>query len=877
MIAVGIAVALAGGIRAAMTTEPAPGVALAGAAAVVAVAFGLVSSRRCHRRSWLRAWTAIGAGLLAVVGTVVLEVLHLSGLPTARGPAMALNAGGAALTVGGLAALLHRRLPGRALEALAEAAVAVLALAFVTLALVLVPLQGWEPGHQLAALAAPLLDLVVLWLAGSLVSLTERHPTAYRFLIAGYICLFFAHAVSAAVSLAARPVPAVAVDTVVLWGACLWATAFVHPSLKTGFDPVPLRSMRPSRVRVGLIVAVALVVPAVLSIQSSLGTTAREPGLVIGSTFLPLLVLLYLLRQVFTHAAAEYRAQHDPLTGVCNRLLFEDRLRMSLAQADRSGGSVAVMFLDLDRFKGINDSLGHSVGNQLLQAVVKRLQGCLREEDTLARFGGDEFTLIIPDAAGKDESVAKVAERILERFSEPFSVGARHLSVKASVGVAVSPFDGADADTLLKHADTAMYQAKAAGRNTFEMFDSAMSARARLRFALEDSLRAAVECGRLAVHYQPKLDIATGRIAGVEALARWQHPRLGFIPPWAFIPLAEESSLVATLGQWVLEEACTQARRWQDDGLPAVPVAVNLSPRQFGHQPVVEMVTEALASSGLAPTLLELEVTESVLMEHMSAVAASLDDLRAMGVRCSIDDFGTGYNALTYLAEIPVDAIKIDRSFVARIDDEGGGGPIVGGVIALAHSLDLLVVAEGVETDAQLRFLEAQGCDQVQGYRFSPPVPATEMSALMRSPERLFTDWRDEVAAMPLPLSVVSPERFEALLDSVLQEGHWPTGLDTEVIEAVLAALQPDELRRARDARSLRPLSTRLAVGTLAGLASVTGGLTAANALPRAVQAPATEILDGGAGTGTPPGGTGDPEPGPGTRTAVGRPDGAPG
>ena len=280
---------------------------------------------------------------------------------------------------------------------------------------------------------------------------------------------------------------------VALLGMCLWAAAFVHPSRKVPFESVPLRSVRPQGVRVALLVAVGLVVPAVLSARAALGVSDTEPALTVGSTILPTMLVLYLLHQVFTHAAAEYRAQHDSLTGVCNRLLFEDRLQRALVQADKANSAVSVMFLDLDRFKDINDSLGHAVGNDLLKAVVKRLQGCLREHDTLARFGGDEFTFLIPDSGRKDGHIVDFAERLLDRFEDPFSVGGRQLTVKASIGVAVSPWDGADADTLLKHADTAMYQAKAAGRNTYQVFDSAMSARARLRYALEDSLRAAVE------------------------------------------------------------------------------------------------------------------------------------------------------------------------------------------------------------------------------------------------------------------------------------------------------------------------------------------------------------------------------------------------
>ncbi|HXQ91164.1 MAG TPA: EAL domain-containing protein, partial [Acidimicrobiales bacterium] len=747
MRSLAIILVLAGAVRFATGYDPGMAATLVAGLAVAGVVYGMSSGRRSPRRSWRLARLGIGLGLLCQAASVVAQVEGLGGPPTQFGTPMVLSTVGAVLAIAGLTSLIRQRLPERATEALAEAFVATMALAFVVLALVLVPAQGWRPAHELPAIGAPLLDVIVLWLACSLVSLTERHPASYGYFIGGFACLFFANAVSAALMLSGGTHHTTSVETVVLWGTCFWGLSLVHPSRQRSFDPVPLRSMRPSGVKVAMLVAVALVVPGVLSVQSALGISSREPGLIIGSTLLPLLMLLYLLHQVFTHAAAEYRAQHDPLTGVCNRLLFEDRLRQCLAQAERTVEPVAVMFLDLDRFKGINDSLGHAVGNQLLQAVVKRLQGCLRDQDTLARFGGDEFTLIIPNTGRHDDATAQVAERLLDRFADPFNVGGRQLTVKASVGIAVYPDDGLDAETLLKHADTAMYQAKAAGRNTYELFDTAMSARARLRFALEDSLRAAVECGRLAVHYQPKLDMATGTIAGVEALARWQHPQLGFIPPWAFIPLAEETSLVATLGEWVLDVACTQAKRWQDDGLASLPVAVNLSPRQFAHQPVVEMVAAVLKRTGLDPRLLELEVTESVLMEHMGAVAACLNELRAMGVRCSIDDFGTGYNALTYLAEMPIDAIKIDRSFVQKIEDDGGGSPIVGAVIALAHSLDLQVIAEGVETDAQLQFLEAHRCDQVQGFRFSPPVSAEELTTLMRNPERVFTDWRQVIAA----------------------------------------------------------------------------------------------------------------------------------
>jgi diguanylate cyclase (GGDEF)-like protein len=805
-------VVLAGGIRWATSSDPALAASVVAGLAITVFSFGLGSNQRFQPRTWRSAWTAIGLGLVAEAGARVLQLVHGGGPSVGLGAPMVLSTTGDLLAIVGLVSLIHQRQPGRAAESIGEASVATLALAFVILALVVVPSHGWHPAHDVPAIAAPILDLILLWLAASLISLTDRHPPGYRYLVVAFAFLFVANAVSAGIAFTGPVRPSSVVQTLAVVGIGLWGAAFVHPSRRVAFDPVPPALTRPSGLKVALLVAVAIVVPGVLSVQSALGISSRQPALIVGSTLLPLLMLLYLLHQVFAHAAAEYRAQHDPLTGACNRVLFEDRIRIAVTRAERTDESVAVMFLDLDRFKDINDSLGHAVGNDLLKAVVKRLQGCLREQDTLARFGGDEFTFLVADSGAKDARTAAVAERILERFVDPFNVGGRPLTVTASIGVAVYPHDGEDGETLLKHADTAMYQAKAAGRNTYEIFDSAMSARARLRFALEDSLRTAVESARLAVHYQPKLDMATGSIVGVEALARWQHPRLGFIPPWAFIPLAEETSLVATLGEWVLEMACRQVQRWQDQGLPAIPVAVNLSPRQFTHHSVVDVVAKVLRRTGINPTLLELEVTESVLMDHVDTAAASLSELRAMGVRCSIDDFGTGYNALTYLTEIPVDAIKIDGSFVHRIDGEANGGPIVGAVIALAHGLGLMVVAEGVETDAQLRFLDAHHCDQVQGFRFSAPLPPDELADLVRTPERMFTEWGQEPASTDGQAALdVSPARLEALLDSVLRERRWPSELDTETIDAVLAALAHDHKGR-KPRRGFAALPPRVAV-----------------------------------------------------------------
>jgi diguanylate cyclase (GGDEF)-like protein len=864
-------VVLATAIRVVNSFAPVAAAVLVGVIVMAASGYGLWANGRSQARAWRAAWTALVLGLLGVVSVAVIQALHRPAGPSNSAVLMILSLGSGVLTALGLVSLIRQRLPGRATEALAEAVVAALTLGLVIVTVVLAQAHLWHPAHDLPSMAVPLVDLVVLWLAVSLISLTPQHPVGYRYLIAGFGCVFVSASVNSVLTITGRS-SWVPLDAVTLWGACLWAGGLLHPSQRSLFDPVPARSTRPTGAHATLLMVCTLVVPGVLLARAFTGSAGGDPGLAVVAALLPLMIVAYLLNKVFAHAAAEYRAQHDPLTGICNRTLFEDRLKTSLALAQRSGTGVGVMFVDVDRFKSINDSLGHAVGNQVLQAVVKRLQSCLRGQDTVARMGGDEFTLLLPDVEDK-EQCARFAERALQAFADPISIGGRQLSVQASAGIALYPEDGEDAESLLKNADTAMYQAKSSGRNTFEVYDSAMSARARLRFALEASLRVAVESGRLAVHYQPKYITATGEIGGVEALARWQHPRLGFIPPWAFIPLAEESTLVETLGEWVLETVCLQAQRWREDGLLQVPVSVNMSPRQFARQPVVAIVSDVLGRTGLDPSLLEIEVTESVLVEHMEEVTQTLSELRAMGVRCSIDDFGTGYSALTYLAEFPVDAIKIDRSFVMRIDSDLGTASIVGAVIALAHSLGLQVVAEGVETDSQLRFLKDHGCDQVQGFRFSPAVPADEFEALVREPIMEDGAVALKVAQTPAPFSVVSQSRLDAVLDGMVRRGR-SAELDLDGIESVLAALQRDDLLVLKDARPLGTLPVRLALGTLAGLTSLTGGMAAAGAIPHSTELLALRILETGTGVAAPPSSSvpGPTVPGPETAPSASSP-----
>ena len=833
--------AIAAVIRLATATDPALTAVVVGLIAASAAVYGLWTNGRAHWKGWRWSWGLITMGLIGHVAGAIFQGVHSSqALPEAMWT-LGITGASNLVAIVGLVLVIHQRMPGQWAESLSTAIVAIASLCFPVLSLAVVPNLGWHPGQELLPIAVPVLSIVMVWLCLSLISLTERHPVSYRYLVGGFICQFAAYATGAAMFLAGQQSSPVPLNSLVLWGACLWSCAILHHSQRQALDPVPFRSTRPTWPHMLLMVVGALVVPGVVGAKLALHMPLNATLLMIGSGTVPLLVVAFLLYQVFARAEAEYRAQHDPLTGVCNRVLFNDRLDTALFDAQRSGRPLAVMFLDLDRFKSINDSLGHAVGNQLLQAVVKRVQGRLRPKDTLARMGGDEFTILFPDLEGKESGVI-LAERMLAAFSEPFCVGGKLLPMQASIGVAVHPEDGEDGESLFKNADTAMYHAKAAGRNTYAIYDTVMSAKAELRFALETNLRSSLERGHLTVHYQPKLTTSGDRVTGVEALARWEHPHLGFIPPSAFIPLAEETSLIATLGEWVLETACVQARTWQQHGLPRFTVAVNVSPRQFMRQSVVRMVADVLNRTGLDPTLLELEVTESVLVEHMQDTAASLAELRAMGVRCSIDDFGTGYSALKYLAEMPVDSIKIDPSFIARIDSDTGAAPIVGAVIALAHSLNLEVVAEGVETVSQLEFLSAHDCDKVQGFLFSPPVPATEIARIVENPAVLQRKSGVDEADDLDQVHLISPARLAAVFDGVNATGEWVDHLDNDDFLAVIGALQPEDLVLIAGARGARVFPARMALGTLAGLASVTGTLGAAGALP-AAPALAGELL----------------------------------
>ncbi|ENO83171.1 PAS domain-containing protein/PAC sensor-containing diguanylate cyclase/phosphodiesterase [Thauera sp. 27] len=424
-------------------------------------------------------------------------------------------------------------------------------------------------------------------------------------------------------------------------------------------------------------------------------------------------------------------AHHDPLTNLPNRALLQDRLQQVLLQARRHKRGVAVLLLDLDRFKTINDILGHESGDGLLLQITERCRSTIRDTDTLARLSGDEFVIVLQEVDGAHDA-ALIARKILDEVALPCQLGEHRITVTASIGIALYDQDGGTPSALLRNADAAMHRAKEAGRNGFEFFSAEMNTSSLGQLLLENQLRGAADRGELLLHYQPKECAISGRLLGLEALLRWQHPELGLVAPGRFIPLAEEIGLIGTIGEWVLGEACRQQRAWLDAGLDIVPVAVNLSAQQLAQQNIVSQISNAINDAGLAPEVIELELTETMLMRDIDRNIHTLIRLRDMGVRLSIDDFGTGYSSLNYLRQFPVNALKIDRSFVSDISAEGNEGKIASAIIGMAHSLGLEAIAEGVETEAQRSFLVAQGCHQLQGYLIGRPVPAGELAPRLR-------------------------------------------------------------------------------------------------------------------------------------------------
>jgi diguanylate cyclase (GGDEF)-like protein/PAS domain S-box-containing protein len=425
-----------------------------------------------------------------------------------------------------------------------------------------------------------------------------------------------------------------------------------------------------------------------------------------------------------------HMASHDSLTGLPNRSLFLDRLNQSLFKKERSRKMLAVVYLDLDQFKRINDTLGHHIGDLLLKEVAIRLQACVRKADTVSRLGGDEFTLLLDDLAAPEDSVL-VADKILHLFELPFTLDSHEMFVTASIGITLFPSDGDTADKLLKNADTAMYHAKEKGRNNYQFFSEQMNTRVSERLYLETGLRHALERNEFLLHYQPRIEVASGRIVGVEALIRWQHPEKGIVSPATFIPLAEETGLIVPIGEWVLRNACSQNKAWQDAGFQKIQVSVNISVRQFTNNNLVSTVRDILKETGLSAACLELEITESSVMLNPDQAINTLKELKALGLSISIDDFGTGYSSLSHLKNLPVDILKVDQSFVKGIHENKSDKTLVSTIINMGHSLGLSVVAEGVETAEQLSFLGERNCQEVQGFYLSKPLSSESLQALL--------------------------------------------------------------------------------------------------------------------------------------------------
>ncbi len=488
----------------------------------------------------------------------------------------------------------------------------------------------------------------------------------------------------------------------------------------------------------------------VLVLTSSDGASTKLRALQLGaSDFLakpvdPSELALRLRNTLAAKAYQDRLTYYDILTSLPNRRMFMERVDWALKNAERVGKSGAILHIDLDRFKKINDTLGHSVGDALLKAVAERLTDCVRSVDTigrlgkdgsrisLSRLGGDEFTVLLPEIL-RCEDAAMVARRILAGMSEVFILTGQELFVTPSIGIATFPDDGEDADSLIKHAEVAMYHCKHRGRNTYEYYSTEMNIRSLEQLKLEQHMRKALQLDELELYYQPKVNVSTGQIIGTEALLRWNHPELGMIPPLKFIPMAEETGLIVPIGAWVLQTACRQNKAWQDAGFGDMHVAVNVSIRQFHEPGFLDTVKEALQLSGLAPHYLTLELTENMIMENASENVHTLHKIKEMDINLSVDDFGTGYSSLSYLTQFPLDELKIDKSFVSGIQHEDDTAPIVSAIIAMAHSLGLKVVAEGVETEPQLAFIRNKHCNEYQGFLFSEPLCVGSLTTLCRS------------------------------------------------------------------------------------------------------------------------------------------------
>ena len=704
----------------------------------------MVTGTRRHRRvrpqfehgGRVEPWLLLSLGLFSLVvgGGLRLPDHALAAPGDFPGGPELVTVAGYLITLIGVMSLVRDRFPGRALDTLLEAGLAVGPVGLMLWAGLVGPrIADARLDVPAAAIASVtiVLALMTAFVAAAPLFLPYDRPRAQVFLAWGLGCVAASHVGMLVGVVRGGFLPAGILGAVAVAGYGLWAASGVDPSVGHLHEPIPSGRTQLGRRQLGLLVVSAATGPALLPIPAVRTEAVQVACLTVGIVAVSAIGLCYLVRLVQSRERVEWRAHHDELTGLPNRTVYSDRLSLALAHARRSNHYVGVMFLDLDRFKNVNDSLGHAEGNRLLQMTAKRVNGCLREGDTVSRLGGDEFAVLLPQVAGPDDAV-DVAKKILGVFQNPFKIDKRELFISTSIGIAVFPNDGTDSDSLVRNADAAMYRAKDKGRNTYHQYSRDDQGRVHDRLALESALHKAIEKNEMLLFYQPKVELRTGRITGVEARVRWRHPQRGLVPPDEFISVAEETGMIGELGEWVLRRACEQCQAWRDAAFPDITMAVNVSPRQFRDQRIPEVVARVLRATGLRADFLELEVTESLAMETTGDTLQAFLELRRLGVRCSIDDFGSGYSSLSYLTQLPIEKLKIDKSFVQRLHGHDGGNDaaVVRAIIVLAHSLGLQVVAEGVETQEQLAFLERQGCDQMQGFLFSRPVPAENLETL---------------------------------------------------------------------------------------------------------------------------------------------------
>lgn len=679
-------------------------------------------------------WGLLIVGLIAFVAA---DLVRLAVGENGSGISETIGLAAYPFTLAGIISLFAARAQHRLIDALFESAIIAVALGLLAWTFLIDPFAAGatDTGSRLLVGADLILGAFTAVMATQLVRLFERPPVAFRYLALGLWTILEVHIVGSIGVILNRDMPVWMLRPTTLAAFGLWAYAALHPSASSAIKPMSAGQVRLDRMRVGLIGFAVLLGPAALGFGTTFDVGTATPIVALGSGCLSIGAVMYLVRLVQERSGMEHRAHHDDLTGLPNRVTFRQRAAVMIESSQRTERAFALMFLDLDHFKNVNDTHGHAGGNQLLQSVADRLRRCVRENDTVARLSGDEFAVLY-ELKSPDEW-RLLAKRILRTFAKPFSVDAGDLAISTSIGVALFPASGGDYETLLKHADAAMYHAKQSGRNRYCLYSPRLQENGEkpARRGLEQSLARAIEHQQFVLHYLPKVALKTRHLAGVEALVRWEHPTKGLVLPGRFLSMARESGQITLIEQWVLETAFTQHALWLRQGLAPMPITVNLTPR-FDGTGIENDVAHALRSSGLDPQLAEIDISETDIISWGAGMNATIAELKGLGVKCALDDFGTSGASLQTLARLPFDRLKIDRSLIRTIGNVGDPNrALVSAAIGLGHGLGLSVVAVGVEGQDELAFLQRQGCDEVQGYLFSKPLTAKQFQELLKDPD----------------------------------------------------------------------------------------------------------------------------------------------